>query len=60
MPIPLLARFDVSAAVQVVKEKLEEESHNTNVWILYLKLFLALGVDLRKKMRLVMTRMRED
>ena len=47
LPIPSLSKYNVSAAVQVVKTKLEGATHDAFVWILYLKLFLALGVDLR-------------
>ena len=47
LPVPSLSKYDVSAAVQIVKAKLEETTHDPFVWILYLKLFLALGVDLR-------------
>ena len=47
LPVPSLSKYDVSAAVQIVKAKLEETTQDPFVWILYLKLFLALGVDLR-------------
>ena len=46
-PIPLLSQYNVSDAIQFVKRSLEMNQCDTRSWIVYLKLFLALGIDLR-------------
>ena len=46
-PIPSLSRYNVSDAIQFVKQSLETSQRDTISWIVYLKLFLALGLDLR-------------
>ena len=46
-PIPSLSQYNVSDAIQFVKRSLEMNQCDTISWIVYLKLFLALGIDLR-------------
>lgn len=45
-PVPPL-RTNVSSALQHVKTRLEANQNDSLAWVLYLKLFLALGLDLR-------------
>lgn len=46
-PIPSLSQFNVSDAIYLVKQSLERNQSDVMSWIVYLKLFLSLGIDLR-------------
>ena len=47
--MPSLSRYNVDEAVKFVLSKLDANRHSDFLWLLYVKLFLALGVDLHEK-----------
>lgn len=47
--MPSLSRYNVDEAVKFVLSKLDANRHSDFLWLLYVKLFLALGVDLQEK-----------
>ena len=51
LPVPAL-HANVAAALQMAKSRLERDPTDSLLWILFLKLFLALGVDLRNALSL--------